>query len=170
MKSTIILISIVIITLTGFFLIFLNNDNITTNTFRVRGFFGERSSILSTYDEFTNFLSNFNSHSDINSLLVKYDTTFFENHSLAIIYVTTGSSASSVRDIGARINNNTVTIRYSVRTTRSFSLDLIQEYFIVAEIPKNISNVVINGNSNADAHLDRINNMLQNPPNPRNRN
>lgn len=130
-------------------LIFNEKDNLAKNKEGViknkaylihSGYIGELSDnnkiIINNTTDKEQFLQKY----DLN--LKKYDEKFFDNNSLAIVYVELVSGSQKIKNLNAETDKDNLNIYYKVLTPEMGTADM-NGYIILVEIDKNISNINI---------------------------
>lgn len=72
----------------------------------------------------------------------KYDKKYFEDKSLAIVYVVTGSGGTRVVYKDYEILDNKIKINYEKKNSGGISTDDMHGFYVVVEVPKNIVGLV----------------------------
>jgi hypothetical protein len=67
----------------------------------------------------------------------KYDKKYFEDKSLAIVYVVTGSGGTRVVYKDYEILDNKIKINYEKKNSGGISTDDMHGFYVVVEVPKN---------------------------------
>ena len=115
----------------------------------------KRSQIIADYKEFESFCESYNRYAyngqgevmketgKLNALVEKYDKKFFEEKSLAIVYVELGSGSNKVEFNGATRDGNSVTILYKiVYPEGGIGTADMSGYIVFAEVDKDITNII----------------------------
>jgi len=141
-------IALIIAMSVGFFIIRnRNSSELPIYSFELEGSHpnrcGEWKIIISDYYEFKN---EFNEAERAG--LERYDSSFFDEKSLAAIYVVRPTPIWDIINKCARVvDDNTVVIRYNLRQRRWVgTLDMTVWSAIVVEIPKNVTKIIVENN------------------------
>ena len=78
--------------------------------------------------------------STCDEILNKYDEEYFNNKSLAILYISLGSGSITIEYKNAYIEDKIVKIKYDENVPEIGTMDM-SGYFIVVEVPKGIERV-----------------------------
>ena len=111
--------------------------------------------IISDYNDFMDSFNRFRSSAsnapvnreyivaNFDNILNMYNENFFEDRSLAVVYVWLGSIAQNIEYNYSTISDNTVTIAYSLRQPTIIP-GMPCGFFIIVEVDNNITNIVAN--------------------------
>lgn len=109
----------------------------------------DRKIIISDYTELKEFCGIQNENNDIEEerirgeLLSKYNEEFFENKSLALVYVSLNASSCQVELKNAVKDGENVKIEYVINTVGDVGLTVMGADLIVVEIDKDITNILL---------------------------
>ncbi|MCL2383610.1 MAG: hypothetical protein FWC79_05690 [Oscillospiraceae bacterium] len=132
------------------------STELTGNAFRV-GWFDSisqenRRVILSTYDAFIEYFTEHTEHitdgrgaiisSSSDPILENYDSYFFNNNSLAVVYIEITSGSNRVDYAGSTVVGNSISIRYNIIRAGGFGTDDMQGYFVVVPVPNHVTAIL----------------------------
>ena len=111
--------------------------------------------IANTYEEFQKYCENNNNYAydgygnvlkdtgNLNPLIEKYTKEFFEEKSLALVYVELGSGSDRVEFTGTTKNGTTIQIHYRIiEPAGGIGTCDMSGYIVFAEIDKDIINII----------------------------
>ncbi|MCL2383408.1 MAG: hypothetical protein FWC79_04585 [Oscillospiraceae bacterium] len=98
--------------------------------------------ILSSYEEFIDYFSQFYLRNRLYPILESYDSSFFDSNSLAVIPIIRNHGGHDIENKRATVTGNTVVVRYKIRP---WGLQTMagEGFFLIAEVPKNINEIVV---------------------------
>lgn len=124
-------------------------------------FAGEKENekaIISSYDELKNYCKKLNSDMvyiddgpyigashipEVSEELSKYNEEFFQNKSLALVYVSLTSSGQKVQINYAKKENNKVVVEYVINNYGEIGLCVMSAELIVVEVDKDINEIEV---------------------------
>lgn len=103
------------------------------------------SEIIKNVDEYNNLKNNLSLNDEVKASLdsKKYDDTYFNDKSLAIIYITTGSSANEFLGLDLEKNDTILTVKPNIEYARGITTTDITGKLILIEIDKSIEKIEI---------------------------
>lgn len=113
-----------------------NNTNVKYTVIK-DGYSSYQSRIISTYEEFQKL------HKQINFNSSKYNQKYFENKSLAIINVITGSGMNKLESINISINGKLLTCKVNIKRSEGITSDDINGKVLLVEIDKQVTDFKI---------------------------
>lgn len=115
----------------------------------------DRSQLITSYKDFETYCKKYNEYAydgqgnvikstgKLNSLVEKYDKKFFEEKSLALVYVELSSGSDAVEFIGATKDGNSVTVLYRILyPAGGIGTCDMSGYIVYVEVDKDITNII----------------------------
>lgn len=114
-----------------------------------------RSQLITSYKDFEEYCEKYNDYAydgqgnvikstgKLNSLVEKYDKKYFEEKSLALVYVELSSGSDAVEFLGATKDGNCATIMYRILYPEGgFGTCDMSGYIVYVEVDKDITNII----------------------------
>lgn len=114
-----------------------------------------RSQLITSYKDFEEYCQKYNDYAydgqgnvikstgKLNSLVEKYDKKYFEEKSLALVYVELSSGSDSVEFIAATKDGNSATIMYKIKYPEGgIGTCDMSGYIVYVEVDKDITNII----------------------------
>lgn len=114
-----------------------------------------RSQLITSYKDFEKYCEKYNDYAydgqgnvvkstgKLNALVEKYDKKYFEEKSLALVYVELSSGSDSVEFVAATKDGNSATIMYKIRYPEGgIGTCDMSGYIVYVEVDKDITNII----------------------------
>lgn len=150
-KKLILIIAIVVIIVILLSAILIIRSNSDINYYLIKDGYGDiKSKILSSYEDYKDFVEYINSENEAYGMVYKFDSTkydskYFASKSLAIINVVIGSSMNKFKGIDFSIRFDKLICKPDIKYSKSsvVTADITGKVYLV-EINKDVTNFEIN--------------------------